>query len=858
MKKYCLLILLVYTTYMYGQFQPEEWPVICRYDVRHIGRIAMPIGGIGTGDFSLGGNGRLLNWEIMNVPAIGFNGTNTGNNAPFFAVHVESAHIRKTKALIGPIYDADYYDFQGRSVDHQGLPRFENAEFLSAYPFGQVKLSDKKMPIDVVIKAFNPLIPGDEDASSIPVGVITYEVHNKTEQEVAVSVCGNMRNFVGKDGSVKEQDWDGNWLAVGTKSNQNIFKQGNNISGIYMYSDSVDVANKAWGNICLATEENNVTYKLSSKSRLWEGCIDDYWADFSEDGLLTPNDVLADNDPMASLSVRKMIAPNKKVTFTFYISWYFPNRYAWSSEKVGNYYCSKYKNSWDVLQKQVPQMKQLEQKTLLFVNTLLNSSYPDYVKKVVLCGLASLRTQTVFRIGSGHLMGWEGIFYNHGSCPGSCTHVWSYEMAIPFLFGNLSKTMRDVEFNYAMDENGLMSFRAGLPLYRANEVKTAAADGQMSTILRFYRDWHLSGDKFFLKNNWEKIKLAMNYAWLKGGWDGDQDGLMEGVQHNTYDQDWVGPNPLMQLWYLGALRAAEEMALVVNDKNFASKCRRIYTTGSKLTDKHLFNGEYYIQKIGTPYQFHELALGTAVSIKNQDFLMNPYYQLGEGCLIDQLVGQFMANICSLGHLVNPQNIQKTLQSIMKYNYKATLEDYFNYFRAFAMEKDAGTIMTSWPYGKPKNPPFPFSPDIWTGSEYAVAALMIDEGMEEEGLEIIKSVSLRKDGNKRNPFSEEECGFYYIRALSSWATILSLSGFHYSGVNQSISFNQKAGCYFWSNGYAWGKMEKKIKNNSMYVSLYVLSGDLPLKEVKIGKHKPYVLKQTVVLNEGQKLDFVIKL
>ena len=55
----------------------------------------------------------------------------------------------------------------------------------------------------------------------------------------------------------------------------------------------------------------------------------------------------------------------------------------------------------------------------------------------------------------------------------------NYEVATPFLFGELAKTMRDVEFNYATKENGLMNFRASLPLSEAAKGNSAAADGQM-------------------------------------------------------------------------------------------------------------------------------------------------------------------------------------------------------------------------------------------------------------------------------------------------------------------------------------------------------------------------------------------
>lgn len=66
--------------------------------------------------------------------------------------------------------------------------------------------------------------------------------------------------------------------------------------------------------------------------------------------------------------------------------------------------------------------------------------------------------------------------------------------------------MRDVEFNYATKENGLMNFRASLPLNEANKGNSAAADGQMGCIMKIYREWQLSGDTDFLKNNWEQIK----------------------------------------------------------------------------------------------------------------------------------------------------------------------------------------------------------------------------------------------------------------------------------------------------------------------------------------------------------------
>ena len=84
---FCIIFLCIACKQnIYGQ--PGEWPVLRHYDQDHLFKIAVPVGGIGTGTISLGGIGDLRDWEIMNRPAKGFCGTPKGNRAPFFAIHV--------------------------------------------------------------------------------------------------------------------------------------------------------------------------------------------------------------------------------------------------------------------------------------------------------------------------------------------------------------------------------------------------------------------------------------------------------------------------------------------------------------------------------------------------------------------------------------------------------------------------------------------------------------------------------------------------------------------------------------------------------------------------------------------------
>ena len=808
-----------------AEWHPGQWPALKHYDQNHLFQIALPLGGIGTGQVSLGGRGELRDWEIMNIPAKGFSTVYTGSsNAPFFAIYTKPADGEAATTLLeGPIYTHEYVrGGGGEEVNHHGMPRFRSASFDAAYPFGQVNLSDESLPVEVRIKGFNPLVPAAADDSSLPVAVLAYEVTNTKSVPVDVAVCGTMRNFIGRDGR--------GYTFTGCKNNKNVFRKDDTLSGIYFYSDSVDHSDPAWGTMALVTtSQEGVTFRTCSKPNAWQNAILNFWDDFSADGLLTDKEWPLEVDPMASLAIKKRIEAGRTETFVFYLTWDFPNRKAWSQTVVGNYYSTLYEDAWDAACKIVPQIPRLEDETLLFVNAFLGSSYPEEVKEAALFNLSALRSQTTFRIPSGHLMGWEGVWNRSGSCKGSCTHVWNYEVATPFLFGELAKTMRDVEFNYATKDNGLMNFRADLPLSEAAKRSAPAADGQMGCVMKMYREWQLSGDNKFLADNWEQVKKVLSYAWLadngidgKGSWDANQDGVMEGSQHNTMDVSYFGPNPQMGFWYMGALRAAEEMAKAMKDKAFAKKCHSLFVKGSTWMDKNLFNGEYYEHKITSPETFEFLDMDNAET-------KVPDFQLGRGCLVDQLVGQYMAHICGLGYLADKEHIRQTLQSIMKYNWLDDFGRHFNNMRTFVYAGECGLVMGSWPKGR-LEVPFPYFAEAMTGFEYTAAVGMLFEDLTEDGLKCFRAVRNRFDGAKRNPFSEPECGHHYSRAMAAWAGVLALSGFHYSAVDQHISFTDKPGHYFWSTGYAWGTCDVKADGTAR---LEVLKGELPLKTITVG-------------------------
>ena len=294
----------------------------------------------------------------------------------------------------------------------------------------------------------------------------------------------------------------------------------------------------------------------------------------------------------------------------------------------------------------------LNARTRRFAEALRESTLPSAVKEAASANLSTLVTPTCFRTSDGEFHGFEGINDHLGCCFGNCTHVWNYETATANLFPKLSQSLRRSAFGYSMDERGAMYFRQLLPdgIERSG---FAAADGQMGQIVKVYIDWQLSGKNNFLSEFWPKVRKAIEFCWVPGGWDANRDGVMEGVQHNTYDVEFYGPNPLCGIYYLAALRAAEEMARAMGD-TFESEYRRLFESGSRWLDANLFNGEYYVQQI-RGYKPNEIAAGLRSGMGADD-PEHPQYQLGDGCLVDQLLGQYLSHVAGLGPLLKPENI----------------------------------------------------------------------------------------------------------------------------------------------------------------------------------------------------------
>lgn len=420
--------------------------------------------------------------------------------------------------------------------------------------------------------------------------------------------------------------------------------------------------------------------------------------------------------------------------------------------------------------------------------------------------------------------------------------------------------MRHTEFVHSTRETGNMAFRTNLPpgghLW---EVKPCA-DGQMGTVIQVYRDWKLGGGDEFLKTMWPGVKRAIEYAWTMtpdkmaarkpkptfGGpaeipysfdslWDPDKDGVMEGEQHNTYDIEFYGPNTMCSAMYLGALRAGEEIARHLGEKEKAEEYRAIFENGSDKLDELLWNGEYYVQKVNV---IPDVTVHPELVTPSTEENPVPKYQYGEGCLSDQLLGQWAAHVAGLGYLLDRDKVAETVHSIFKYNFRQHLGDEAVVQRVYGLNDEPGLLLCSWPKGGRLALPFVYSDEVWTGIEYQVAAHLIYEGWINEGLTLVKAVSERYAGYNRNPWNQVECGYHYARAMSSWSVKLALDGFTFDATREELGFTPKLNVQnyrtFWSTGSGWGEYRQDLQHNQF--TLEVLYGEQKIARLRLG-HLP---------------------
>ncbi|MCL5742340.1 MAG: non-lysosomal glucosylceramidase [Acidobacteria bacterium] len=788
-----------------------------RFTGQSLREIAFPLGGIGTGTVSLGGYGNLRDWEIFNRP-------NKGGLLPFtFAAlriagkGLKTPRIRVLEREVLPPYGSSHGIGRERAA---GMPRFREAAFVGAYPFASVFFEDSRSPVEVSLEAFNPMVPLDMAASSLPVAVLAYTTRSRADFDLEATLAFSLMNPIGWNGRVPIA----NRRAPFFGQNLNEFRR----HGLFLSSAKYPPSSPLYGSLALVTDADDVSYRLQWEHGAWWDELQAWWRDFTAAGRFpngAPKRTEDGYTEYASLGAHFRLRAGESRTITFVLAWHFPNvEDYWTGQKpyyirqpkdvrvFVNDYGTRWESAWGPAQHVLQNLPELRERSRRFRDTLYSSTLAPEVIDAVSSQVSTLRTNTLLVGAGGVALGFEGCGDQEGCCPMNCTHVYNYAQAAAHIYPALERSMRETDFGANLREDGYMSFRTATPVQHGAYTKIPAADGQMGSILKLYREWRLGAGDEWLRRLWPQARKAMEFA--RARWDPDGDGVMDGEQHNTYDVRFRGPNTMIGTLYLGALAAAAQMARHLGDTDAATVYEEVLQRGRRNLDSMLWNGRYYVQKSGG----------------------DQHWQFGEGCLSDQLLGQWFAELVDLGELLPREHVRQALRSVYRYNFVEDLREVPSGQRIYALNDEAGLVVCTWPDGKRPAVPFGYCDEVWSGVEYQVAAHLIYEGMTDEALRIVRAVRDRHDGLRRNPWDEAECGHHYARALSSWSLLNAFSGFAYAAPEKSLRFRPAAGakdfrCFF-ASGTAWGSYRQQREDGELEASVQVEGGALEIATLRI--------------------------
>lgn len=799
------------------------------YQGAYLNAIQFPVGGIGGGSIQFDGTASPRYWQIFN------NMTHDHIPNSFMAIRVESEGDVQVKAL--------------QTKDIETLKGMDSLRCKNEFPFLTYEFQDN-LPVDVTMKVYNPFIPLNVDDSSIPAAFYQIVVTNKQPHSVNISLMGSQQNAVGFNRVEKISRGDSfadryrfcmeRQDSIVSGNNSPLYGGNTNSTlnlenaKVLLMEGAEDPNDEFYGQMALMLIDTPKNVKQSTGVvTSWEN-IDELMSEFTKEGILTCEQATSPSKKGSTYSgavtTSAKLKSGESRTFTFAVVWYFPNGKngghmdgwdGWGKGKwqgVGNYYASIWNNIESVVDYIAQNHERVYTQSLAFNKSLYASNIPYWSIERLASQLSILKSRTIFHDKSGYVGLWEGVGAGDGSCAGNCNHVWHYAQAHARLFPELARKTRESSYKYIKDD-GQIPYR--------HPAGSEAFDGQCGDIISTYREHLITQDNEWLKTQYPAMKRAMEYTISK--WDSDLDGWLQGNMHTTYDCSMNGNPSFLLSLYAAALKTSAIMATICNDESSANRWDDLADKSLKLQNERLWNGEYYFQ-IDDP----------ALSADNYN----------NGCHVDQLLGQWWSDQTGLGNLYPTHRIHSAFNSILKYNYRSTMQYHNQTPRKMIIDEEPGLLITTWPNNdRPKRFPA-YSDESWTAMEYQLVASLIRMGQIEDAFALLKASVERYDGELKsgftaawgnfgftgNPFGDDECGQFYGRSLSNWSILLALQGYEYDGPKSAISFSPNWQPHnhnsFYSTADGWGNFTQELENNIQTNSISVEYGSVKIKSLKL--------------------------
>ena len=707
----------------------------------------LPIGGMGAGSIGRTYRGDFARWHLdvgqhayRTVPANQFSVFLQAEGGPAQA-RVLSAWKPGDGALAGWGWDTTVR-----------APNRYHALFPKAWYVYQ----DLGQPgVQLTCEQFSPFFPHNYKESSFPVGVFRWTAQNAGKKAVTVALLFTWENMLGwftntaprpdpfDDGPPYAMRWGG------SEGNRNAYRSEGAMRGLVLWRGPGAVSEEWDGEFVLATEAApgvQVTY-LSRFNATGDG--GEVWQPFAGDGRL-PN--REDTRPAAggeriggALAVRFTLAPGASRTVPFVLAWDLPVMefgpgVKWYKRYTAFFGASGH-NAWRIARQGLANHGRWSAQIDAWMRPYLEDQRtPPWYKTALFNELYYLLDSGMVwengRPGKpgtdypplgrfGYLECYEYRFY-------STLDVNTYgSFAVLNLFPELDKQEAKLFADAVAFEDsskhpigwtkewkarkirGAVPMDLGVPFenpwLRTNfytwQDPNTLKDESSNLALKVWRDYVWTGrkDLAFLRHAWQPVREAL--AYMKQ-FDTDGDGIPEnqGIPDQTYDS-WTmtGTSAYTGSLWVASLEAAAATGEALGERGAAAEYRQWAARARQSFESKLWNGEYYDFDTGSADR--------------------------KAIMADQLFGQFYAQMTGLPDVVERGRRDRALKKVFDFN----VMRYYN--------GEAGAVNGMMPDGavdriftRQTN-----AHEVWTGVTYALAAFLLDSGMEREAWQTARGV-----------------------------------------------------------------------------------------------------------------------
>jgi uncharacterized protein (DUF608 family) len=776
-------------------------------------RSGVAFGGIGAGWFELRQDGLCYNWNICNNQPLGLGApfTMAHDSMLFFVVRFQERGKEPRLRLL-QIED----EFGAAAIiDHPHYYVFpwiagvDETTYEGSFPFVKMTFKDKDMPFDVHLEALSSFIPHDVKHSSLPAAVFNFSVTSKTKNPVDVMIMACMRNAVGYD--VPERTYASRTVA------------GRGFKGFEMSCNGLDPTHSSYGTMGITSLAGSSTYYLG-----WEHRHPYY-------EIVLRNPVLPNIDDTEGRNAtdkktgkkhamercfstiahsRKLRGRGATFAHSFVASWHFPNQYAespgtgrhdrrTSTHSEGHYYARFFDCAAEVGEYVVRNLKRIYDGTRAFHEAFFASTAPAYVLDQVNSNLNTFFTSS-WLTRDGHYGILEGLDKFTAYAGLGTTDVAMYGgVATAALFPELDRQLqRDHRGFQARSGQVAHSITRNFSDISAREKGSERLDMPAQYAYMVLRAGFWANDMEFIAEMWPSVKKALEYVLRERDKNGDLLPDMEGIMCSYDNFPMYGVAPYVASQWLAAVAAAIEAAVLLGDTRAEQRYREVFEQGVAVFEQQAWNGSYY-----------RLCNDEGGAHGGTD----------EGCLADQVIGQWAAHLVGMPHFLNRTRVRKALQHIMRRNYHPAYgirnctwpED------EFLHEIDASTWVDQ-------------ANTAWTGVELAFASFLIYEGLYRDGLKVIKNVDDRYRTSGMY-WDHQEFGGHYFRPMSAWSIMHALLGLAIHGTSWTFAPrvpDDTVRLYF-ACGQGTGVYERTTTKRGERITITSLTGALQIRDLHLG-------------------------